>query len=358
MTKNQPPIQIRAMQPTSADAVLFQECFERNGFPRDLSLYRWQYLENPTGKLFVEFASDRPPEHDELAAIYAVMPVRFRAGGDRCLAVQSLDTMTDSRYRGRGLFVRMAQQTFKRCQDAGVALVYGFPNGSSAHGFFTRLEWVSLDPVPFLIRPLRTRYLLSKVGAARLAGALPDIRLPLGRPRLTREQEFRVLTEFDESCTAVWERFSSTTTLAVERDADYLNWRFGRKPQESYRILGLYDAGKLVAFVVFCVKEKHGGKVGYVMELLHEPDAAGAAGQLMRAALAEMARGGADVALAWSLEHSPNHGAFRKSGFLPLPEMLRPIELHFGVRRLAAPENVAVGNRGNWYISYADSDTV
>lgn len=351
-------LQFRAMRPDARDVGLFRACFTRNGFLRDDAQYQWQYINNPTGKLFVDFAADGADEQEIVAAIYAVLPVRFRVGTQSLLAVQSLDTMTDERYRGQGLFLRLAKRTFQRCAQEGVALVYGFPNGSSAHGFFSRLEWVCLDPVPFLIRPLRTRYLLGKVGMQGAAGWLPDLALPARRPNLLASQEFRVLPAFDDACTSIWQRFSVGTQLAVERDAVYLNWRYLRKPKESYRCLGLYDEGRLVAFGVYCVKEKHGGRVGYVMELLHDPANRRAARQLLRFVVREMAREGADVALAWCLSHSPNHPAFRASGFVPLPERLRPIELHFGVRRLAAPEQVAVGNRENWYLSYSDSDTV
>ncbi|MBM4780049.1 MAG: hypothetical protein GQE15_20280 [Archangiaceae bacterium] len=62
--------------------------------------------------------------------------------------------------------------------------------------------------------------------------------------------------------------------------------------------------------------------------------------------------------IAWCLEHSPNHRAYRSNGFFPLPERLRPIELHVGVRSLAAPAEANLGNRRNWYLSYLDSDTV
>ena len=56
--------------------------------------------------------------------------------------------------------------------------------------------------------------------------------------------------------------------------------------------------------------------------------------------------------LSWCLEHSPNRTIYRRVGFRRLPEIARPIELHFGVRALNAPPDAALGNRRNWYLSY------
>ncbi|MEZ4238042.1 MAG: hypothetical protein R3F59_18230 [Myxococcota bacterium] len=106
------------------------------------------------------------------------------------------------------------------------------------------------------------------------------------------------------------------------------------------------------------VQDKHGGRVGYVMEVLHVPDDHRAGEILLGAALDDLVASGADVALAWCLEHSPNRTTYRRLGFRSLPESVRPIELHFGVRALDAPPDAALGNRRNWYLSYLDSDTV
>ena len=88
----------------------------------------------------------------------------------------------------------------------------------------------------------------------------------------------------------------------------------------------------------------------------HDPGAgAGVMAPLLAQAMVRMREAGADVVLAWSMDHSFNRKAFRRLGFFTLPERLRPIELHFGVRPLG---DAPVTDRNNWYLSYCDSDTV
>ncbi len=352
-------VTFRPMTRSEADLALFKATFERNGSPRTLQHLRWQYLQNPTGKLYVELAIPEG-EAAHAAAIYSVMPVTFRISGREVLGAQSLDTLTDVEFRGKGLFVKMAQSVFARCEQDGVACVYGFPNASSAPGFFKRLGWARLDPVPFLVKPLHAGIFLRRLGPlAKAAAKLPALPLALvTRARLPRSQEILPVSAFDSSFDVLWDRFAQGVGAAVHRDSKYLQWRLVQKPGQRYRMLALYENKDLVAFVAFDVQDKHGGRIGYVLELLHLPGRLAEASNLLREAIAELAADGTELVLAWCLDHSANRAAYRAEGFVHLPERLRPIELHVGVRPLAAPPEANLANRRNWYLSYLDSDTV
>lgn len=353
-----PPVTFRPMERSEEDLSRFKACFDRNGSPRTVEHLRWQYFDNPTGKLYVELAV--PPEDaSRLAGIYSVMPIRLWVEGAVTTGVQSLDTLTDQDFRGQGLFVKMAKRVFDRCASDHVACVYGFPNKNSAHGFFQRLEWQRLDPVPFLLKPLRANYALRRVKQlGEVASLLPSIPLTLGlRARLDRRADVRVIDRFGAEFDSLWSDFAARIPVAVHRDAEYLNWRLVDKPGHFYRRLAIYRGDQVVAFVAYDVQDKHGGRVGYILELLHRPGEAAAARRLLRLATRELYLSGAEVILSWCLEHSPNRSAFLREGFLPLPEKLRPIELHVGARALAQPQ-APFGDRTRWYLSYLDSDTV
>ena len=341
------------MEASEQDLVAFKECFERNGTVRRLDALRWQYLENPSNELLVNLVVSG----DRLAAIYAVQPTHVRVGGRRMLAAQSVDTLVDADFRGRGLFTTTADAVYQRLHDREGAFVYGFPNANSAPGFFNKLGWLSLDPVPFLVKPLRSAFLASKLPLGGWLRRLPDLRMPIGRLKLPATQELRRVTDFGPELGELWERFSANVSVAVERNAEYLRWRLG-KPGEHYECLGVFEATQLIAFCAYTTVEKHGGRIGYIIELLHDPGRHTTGAALLLETLRRMAADGADAVLAWAFSHAPNAKAYSQAGFMSLPEKLRPIELHFGVRPLDASLKAVLGDRGNWYISYCDSDTV
>ena len=121
---------VRAMEANESDLIAFKDCFERNGTPRRLDVLRWQYIENPTQELSVNLAVSG----EKIAAIYAVQPAFVRVRGTRMLAVQSVDTLVDGDFRGRGLFPRLADAVYQRVGERDGAFVYGFPNANSAPG--------------------------------------------------------------------------------------------------------------------------------------------------------------------------------------------------------------------------------
>ena len=346
-------LEFRAMQATDADLRAFADCFESNGTPRRIDALRWQYCDNPAGDTLVDLAL----ANGRVGAIYAVQPAQIRLKGAPVLGAQSVDTLVDAQFRGRGLFTRMADSVYERARQRGGALVYGFPNQSSAPGFFNKLGWRSLDPVPFLVRPLRTSFIASKLPLGTWLRHLPDVRLPVGSPRLRTGEELREIAELGPEIDELWERFSANIGVAVQRTSEYFRWRLN-KPGERYRSLGVFESGNLISFCAYTTVDKHGGRIGYVLELLHGLDRRDAGTAVLRGALERMAADRADAVLAWSFGHSPNANAYRQAGYVPLPERLRPIELHVGVRPLDDSLAGVLSERQNWYISYCDSDTV
>jgi GNAT superfamily N-acetyltransferase len=353
-------ITTRAMRATEEDLRLFKACFEDNDDAKDLNHLRWQYLENPAKQILVDFAVAGSASGPYLAGIYATFPSVFRIHGVERVGVQSLDTLIDKRHRGKGLFIDLASQVYRRGGGDRHAFVYGFPNKSSAPGFFRKLGWVSLDPVPFLIKPLRSRFLVERAPrfGSMLARLVPDVPLSVRGPRLPAHLRFSEITRFDQQTDDVWREFIGQVPVALERNHDYMNWRLRAKPNVFYEVTGCFQDAKLLGFVVHTVANKHGGRIAYVVELAYRPEAHAAAPPLLRHAIARAREDRCDAVLAWCFPHAPNYGVHKRAGFFALPERLGPIELHFGVLPFDEGLRATLVRRESWYISYCDSDTV
>jgi GNAT superfamily N-acetyltransferase len=78
----------------------------------------------------------------QAAAYYGVIPLIAQYNGQKILCAQSGDTMTHPEYRGKGLFVALAKETYSLCKAEGVHIVFGFPNQNSYPGFIRKLDWV------------------------------------------------------------------------------------------------------------------------------------------------------------------------------------------------------------------------
>lgn len=332
---------------------MYKDCFEKNGSPKTEEKIRWQFLESPVKKRLVDIAIDN--EKDKVAAIYAVFPVQFQIKGEDYIGSQSLDTITDVDYRGKGLFVNLAKNVYGNAAIENVKLVYGFPNGNSIHGFANKLDWKVLDPVPFLFKPIYTGYFTKK---SKLISWFPNMKIGY-RSKVDRKINIQFKQEFPLEVNEIWEKFSTNITVCVKRNKEYLDWRYLLKPDEDYKIAHAYTSdGSYIGFIIYSVKEKHGGKIAYIMEYIYDPKFTIQAENLLKFAINKIIKEKADCILSWCLPHSRNYNHYRKSGFYTLPEKFRPIELHFGVRCFDEDLNEMITNRKNWYLSYSDSDTV
>ena len=345
---------IKIVNLTSQNIVKYKECFDNNGSPKKLENLDWQFFQNPVDTDLVGIAYD--DKMDRAAAIYALFGLQFKVGNQSLLGSQSLDTMTDSNYRGQGLFTVLSENVDAKAASSNVVLVFGFPNGNSVQGYVKKRAWQILDPLPFLIKPLKSKYFTDKI---KPLSFLPNINLSWGG--YSADKNFKIVEkhEFPDSVNAIWQTFSAAINVAVQRDKAYLDWRYIKKPNQDYKIAHCYDnQNKYLGFVVYTVKEKHNGKIAYIMELMYDLAQPKAGHELLKYAVSEIKKQNADCILSWSMEHSPNYSAYKKSFFVNMPEKIRPIELHFGVGCFREDLKSLIFNRNNWYISYSDSDTV
>lgn len=344
----------RWLTSTDADLYLFKELFDSNNSERTIEHLQWQYVSsyNSSHRFILAGLSNKKG----LSGIYAIFQNRFLCNGKQIIGSQSLDTLISPEARGKGLFNKLAEKVFEEATAKGVAFVYGFPNGNSAHGFFNRLKWKNLDPLPFLVLPLSTRYFFNKLPVInRFSKLLPDFSFS---KKIKSKDYYSFINnvEIDERYDKLWSTVSKKIKVGVNRDSQYINWRLSR-PKENYKNIAVYDAeNKMTAICFYTLKSKHGGSIGYIMDLFYLNDEVGTL--LLNKVIQNLKDDECDAVLAWNFKHSFNHIAYKKNRFLSLPDKIRPIELHFGVRTFNQNFKNTLANRRNWYLSYFDSDTV
>ena len=331
---------------TAGSLDVVRKLFQDEGESRTTDLLRWQYLEHLGGS-YVAIAHTEEGIQDGAAALYAGLPNLVQVGNERILAVQSFDSITANRFRGKGLFSRLGKYTYKKLTEQGVALVYGIPNANINNARITQLGWRSLDPLPFLIKPFGLRYL--------------RVRSRLRTPRVSTSSgaafsgSIRQIPRCPEDISELSSRSDLVNRVGVRRDYDYLAWRLAR-PGSSYRHFEFRStSGSLLGYAVYELVIKHGCSVGYFMELITDVQHPGSANELAQAVLEDMRLRGADVCLAWWMESSHAASVLHRHGFYQLPERFRPIELHLGYRFLVGGRELS---RDSFAFSYLDSDTV
>lgn len=75
------------------------------------------------------------------AAYYGVFPIKMYINNQVVLGAQSGATMTSPSHQKKGLFVRLAEQTYKTAFEEDIKIIFGFPNENSYPAFIKKLKW-------------------------------------------------------------------------------------------------------------------------------------------------------------------------------------------------------------------------
>jgi hypothetical protein len=119
---------------------LIKKCFKEN-VTIDSIIKKYD-TENFGAKNIGYFAID---SKNEYSAYYGVFPITLSYKNKDYLVAQSGDTMTSPAHQKKGLFTKLALETYNLAEQIGVQMIFGFPNENSVHGFRTKLNWVFND---------------------------------------------------------------------------------------------------------------------------------------------------------------------------------------------------------------------
>lgn len=228
-------------------------------------LFRWKHLENPFGRscMLVAEAEDR------IVGLRAFLRWEFLGPQGPVRAVRAVDTATDPRFQGRGVFSRLTLAGLDAVRGEA-DFVFNTPNERSAPGYL-KMGWQPVGRLPMRIRvrhPLRFLRGLRSVRDERAGRPRPPVSAP--RAETVLAGDLGALAE---------ERTGDRAALVTRRDLPYLRWRYGLPPVD-YRALG--DEGGVVLF-----RARARGTLAEVSiaDLIVRPGDRDSATRLLRAAL-------------------------------------------------------------------------
>lgn len=328
----------------------YARLFTQEGEVKSPAFLKWRFAKNPHGNGYFALA-----RHDgRIIGMIALIATKFHVDGKPVNGIQAVDTIVSPEAQGNALFSRMGQAIYYNGDVHGADFLWGFPNAQAKRGWFGRLGWSRLGTVPFVAKPLRTGYLLS-----RLSSKLASLDFPIGGIFGARSGQAEIAERFGTDVQNLCDLTNGSRPVMIEYSPQYLNWRLFDCPNQEYRVVVHRDAaGQIIAMVATFIADKHGTRIAYLMEALGDPSSGAELGTLLRSELHHARCSGASLSLGWNIPTSPNSRTLRRAGFFPLPDRLRPVEMHFGARPLTNDIPTAIQHRGSWYLSYLNSDTV
>lgn len=342
-----------------------------NNFPDTMDVesirktWFWQFRNKFSRYAPVMVASSK----GEIVAQYAVMWMRLNYKGETIGGAISTATVTDKEFRGKGLFTNLAKALYEQIRLDGNQLVYGFPNSQSTRGFIDRLNWFKVCHFPVLVRPMKsypfiqkaikTDYLCRPIGfwADLFYRTLLEILNPYKAKNKTQIANLGGRTR--EDMNSIWKCTHLERKIAIIRDAEYLEWRYLRKPFFKYNMDVALSAGSTIGYLITYFGEMQGIKTLYIMEMIALRDNRDIYKRLIERAVELAKKQQADAISILVLRNSPNYSLLLRNGFIPVPRRMFPQRIYFGARANGELiDDKYVRDWKNWYISWGDLDVV
>lgn len=267
--------------------------------------WRWKYKENPAGSYPNTHLAE---ERGHVAAWWGIIPVMLKVNDEVIRGAQAVDAATHPDYRRRGLFETLCRMTFAGAVAEGIHLTYSFP-GRMSYRAHMKMGWHDLGIVPRCYRVLKVKsalerkaasHLLTNAEPRKLHGTSSLVWKTLRKQALSAEEAFRLrsirhgwlliavlfsnprflfrpdhvkqipglvikeVDSFDERITSFWKDIAGRFPIAVDRNSEYLNWKYTGNPASQYVIFIAESGGRIEGYMVL----KSEREEGIIMDIL------------------------------------------------------------------------------------------
>ncbi len=187
---------------------------------------QWQYFDNPAGeaKIWMCFDKEMP------IGIVTAIPHKVWALDQMATGYRVQGVMTDPNYRGRAIYRRLSEICYGFLDEDKTAVHFTFPNEKSDRVFRTS-SWTPVGSIPLWTTTPQDQG--------------EEDALPSG---------CRFIDTFSAVEEEIWAASRSAGILGIDKNPDYLNWRYFDNPIADYQCFRM-DRGRSSA--VFILKKFH-----------------------------------------------------------------------------------------------------
>ena len=354
-----PDWQIRYMRPDDEPGIraLFAKAF---GHEISSEFWYWQFIDNRFSRPIV-YVADTPD--GEIVGHYSLIPLPLWNHRKVHKAGYSIYSMIDPRYQRQGMIKALAKAADKQIEEDRIKYGVTFLNENSFPVYTRSLGWTPVEgdlPVYFNILDI-AEVLGSRLSSPLAGKILGTIVSPLTSRVFKHVVEkdappIKEVTHFSASFDRLWESFRQTLHTSIDRNSEYLNWRYCRNPK-NYSIYAYIEDERLFAFSVIRKDSKFGQSLGYLADFVYHPDHPGKAVKLLKYTNKKSKSAGASIMTA--LCYGPRSYAklLHAAGYYRLPGMFLPHQIYFCVKSLFSGQQ-RINDPKQWFVSWSDHDVV
>lgn len=337
--------------------------FDLNCDPLDH--WKWKYHDNPLKKILFSLCKS----DEKIIGVAPVYSRRIKIGDEVLLCSFAGDLAVHPGFRGRGIFKKMLEENNKLKKEARIqynyiksdnpAVIKSRMRSKISHRFPFHLTYlVKIKDINLLLRmmPIEKKIFI-KIGfyLVKLFNDLKRNIIP--SKALNLNLSVSEVNKFDIRINQFWRDISEHYCFIVERNQDYLNWRYCDPRAGDLIVKQVEEDGRILGYSVLSINRyREEYPVGYIADLLTLPDRLDAANVLVADAIKYFEVHNINKVVCIIIKKHPYERILNRYGFLDSRETTYLFFDEFGTDNQLNKINKTSTNR--IYFSYGDYDAI
>ena len=325
------PISIRDYQPGDEQKLvdLLDETF--SGWLKldlqcdPLDHWKWKYIDNPLKINVIALATS---EDKIIGCIHNVVQ-KIKIGEGYYISLLGVDVATHEDYRGTGVYSKILSHITEAKRAAGAEFHYAVSSNPILINRNKRYNIAFPSPMQHMLRIRDVDAYLRTVhtsNASLKTYGVHGVKLlnkltASGTKFSGSDDDFEIskINRFDDDYSRFWDRVKPHYSFIVSRDADYMNWRY-LDPRGGRHIVKVAKSGeRVLGYIVLRInKYNEGNPVGYIVDLLVQPDHLNVALKLVEDGVAYFDHENVNASQVYTTKKSLYESLLRKTGFISI----------------------------------------
>lgn len=313
----------------------------------------WEYFQNPDGTAVITTIE----AVNNVVSQFIILPHFFSINGKIQKGSLSVNTLTHPDYRKRGLFEKLAKETFNRCPEKEILFTIGFPNSESQPIIEKKQIFERVGCLPLLFIPLNPIKSLFKYVLNKSVRTGDEIDINISDCSVLSNSPITIFNFTTDS--DIYEKFlqkyNSEKQNITFRSLKYLQWRYNKIPKRKYQILKYQRENKIEALGIIRTKYIFGLRCAIIIDLICLIDSKGI-DNLLDAIYKLAIKNKIDLLLTTVPSHSNEYKLLKNFGFYSMPQMLLPQKLVFYVKHHTPDCPEQISDFQKWFLTFGDYD--
>ena len=233
-------------------------------------LYSWKFQANPIGEPEIFIARDG----SHVAAMVAATQKKLKIKNEVLTVCELQDGYTHPEYQGMGLYRRLLSLLIESLKEKGIDFTYGIPN-DIVYPIVKKLGCFDILKLVNFYRPIKTDKLVESMFHSKFLGSIScniyDPILKLFDSKILKLCSQNICIERVDRFPPTINHFTQEVTnqfdVLLERNQDYLNWRYVNTPQQ-YELYLVKSNDEISGYFVLRIIEHDNILKGTIVDLI------------------------------------------------------------------------------------------